>query len=415
MESIRLSPEQQELVRIARRFRADVIEPLRPHEREWLDAPEDRFPWEAVEEGSRLGLRTLAAPQEYGGGGASVHTLCHVVAELARGDMGVAVVFDQVYKVTHAIAGQATKEQADWFFPQFVKDDRFLLAAASTEASNATNKYLSRHLTDLYDYTPTFESRAERDGDEWVLNGRKVLPSLGSTASLVVVRLETEPGKGIHDGSSAFLVPSDTAGFAVEHVWDKIGQRLVDNAVISLTDVRVPDWFLLGDRGAAFAQGTTSVLRGTNAEAAATTLGTARAAYEAALAYAHDRVQGGRPIVEHQLVGDMLARMSTSLEASWSLVEKAAIAMDEGRASAAVLGSQAKAFAADAAVDVAMKAMEIFGGYGYMRDNPVQKHLRDCLSFLHSDGTQQMHRMRIHDSLIDRTATDEVGPSSGPL
>lgn len=415
MEHITVTAEQQELLETARRFRTEVIEPMRPHEREWIEDPEDRFPWDVVEAGSKLGLRTLAAPKEYGGGGASVHTLCQVVQELARGDMGIAVIFDQVYKVTHAIAGLVDQRQAEWFFPRFVEDDRYLLAAASTEAGNATNKYLSQQLTRLNGYTPKFESHAELDGDEWLINGRKVLPSLGSTAKLIVVRLGTEPGKGIHDGSSAIMVPTDTAGFGVEHVWDKLGQRLADNAIVTFDNVRVPEWFRLGARGEAFAGGTTSVLRGTNAEAAATTLGTARAAYDAALAYARERVQGGRPIIEHQLVGDMLARMSISLEAAWSLTEKAAIAMDEQRPNAAILGSQAKVFAADAAVDVCLNAMEILGGYGYMRGNPVQKYLRDCLSFLHSDGTQQMHRMRVHGYLIDAGRGSDAGPSTGPL
>lgn len=415
MEFLQLSPQEERILQTAQQFREDYIDPLVPHEREWVEDPKERFPWDVVEAGSAMGLRTLAAPKEYGGGGAGVHTLCLVVQELARSDMGVAVIFDQVYKVTHAIAGLVDERQAEWFFPQFIEDDKYLLAAASTEASHATNKYLSKQLTELDGYTPHFESMARPDGDEWLINARKVLPSLGSSAKLIVVRLNTEPGKGIHDGSSAFMVPTGSPGFGVEHVWDKLGQRLVDNAIVTFTDVRVPNWYLLGERGSAFAQGTTSVLRGTNAEAAATTIGTARAAYEAALAYAHERQQGGRPIIEHQLVGDMLADMAISLEAAWALTEKAAIAMDEGRPDAGVLGSKAKVFGADAAVTVCLKSMEIFGGYGYMRRNPVQKYLRDCLSFLHSDGTQQMHRMRVHGHLLKSGIGRELGPSMGPL
>lgn len=414
MEYLDVTPEQQGWLDRARELRHDVIEPLVPHEREWIEAAEDRFPWEAVEAGSKLGLRTLAAPREHGGGGASVLTLCMVVEELARGDMGIAVIFDQTYKVTHAIAGLADQRQSDWFFPQFMGDDRYLLAAASTESGRATDKYLSRQLTELQGYTPTFTSTAQLEDGNWVINGTKVLPSLGNVAKLIVVRLNTESGKGIHDGSSAIMVPTNTPGFKVEHVWDKISQRLADNAVVKFDDCRVPEWFLLGERGRAYERGTTSVLRGTNVEAAATTLGTARAAYEEALTYARERVQGGRPIIEHQLVGSMFAEMAMELEAAWALTEKAAIAMDEGRADAAVLGSMAKVVAAKGSVEVCLKAMEVFGGYGIMRDRPVQKYLRDSLSFLHSDGTQQMHTLRVQQHLIE--ARSELQDANlGPL
>jgi len=138
-----------------------------------------------------------------------------------------------------------------------------------------------------------------------------MMPSLGSTASLVVVMAQTAPRRAIHDGCSYFLVPSGTPGFSVGRVWDKISQRLADNAELVFTDCRVPEHALLGTRDGARSHPTTS---GGNVEAAATTLGTARTAYETALAHARDRVQGGRPIIEHQAVGMLLAEMATHLE-----------------------------------------------------------------------------------------------------
>lgn len=113
MEFLQLSPQEERILQTAQQFREDYIDPLVPHEREWVEDPKERFPWDVVEAGSAMGLRTLAAPKEYGGGGAGVHTLCLVVQELARSDMGVAVIFDQVYKVTHAIAGLVDERQAE--------------------------------------------------------------------------------------------------------------------------------------------------------------------------------------------------------------------------------------------------------------------------------------------------------------
>ncbi|MFQ5879764.1 MAG: acyl-CoA dehydrogenase family protein [Dehalococcoidia bacterium] len=393
--------EQRMLLDMVRRFRREYIDSLEPHKREWIEDAAERFPWHVVEAGSRLGLRTLATPVEYGGGGASVLTLCMVLEELAAGDMGVAIIFDQTWKFTGEIVAKATTEQKDWFFPMFVQDDRFLLASGIVEPEHGSDTSLSRYLATYEGRPVSLETTARLENGQWVISGRKMMPSLGSTAKLVLVQANTEPGRPIHEGTSTFLVPTDTPGFRVEHVWDKISQRLVDNATIVFEGCQVPEDYLLGRRG----EGRASpYIGGGNVEAGATTLGTARATYEAALEYARQRVQGARPIIEHQAIGMMLAEMATELEAARMLIWRAAVACDQDLPEVGPLRAMAKWFPAEVAVRVCLKAMEVFGGLSIMREMPVQKHLRDCLSFLHSDGTQQSRKMLIQHHLLGAPA-----------
>ena len=385
----------------ARRFREEVIDPAQPHVREWINDPAERFPWDIVEEGSRRGLRTLTVPPTYGGGGASALGLCLAVEELAAGDMGIAVIFDQVWKIVATIAELATDEQKERFFPAFVSDDRYLVAIGVAEPEHATDVHLSRRLDAVEGRRVSLDTTATYVDGEWVLTGRKMMPSLGSTAKLVVVMAQTEPERGIHDGCTYFLVPTDTPGFRVGHVWEKISQRLVDNAEIVFDGCRLPDSAMLGTRGGARSHPTTA---GGNIEAAATTLGSARAAYELAVEWSRRRVQGGRLLVEHQAIGMMLAQMATELEAARSLIYRAALAFDGGDTSTP-LQYMAKWNAAEIAVRVCTTAMEIFGGKSILQEFPVQKHLRDCLSFLHSDGTQQSRLLLIAQRFIDGGAT----------
>ena len=398
---VALSPAQASLLERARAFRREVIEPADPHVREWIVDPDARFPWDIVEEGSRRGLRTLTVPAEYGGEEVGALGLSLAVEELAAGDMGVAVIFDQVWKIVDTIARLASSVQAAAFFPGFISDHRALVSIGVAEPDHATDVHMSRRLWEVEGRPVALSTTAEPDGEGWVIRGRKMMPSLGSTASTVLVMAQTEPERGIHDGCSYFLVPTDTPGFRVGTVWEKISQRLADNAELIFDDCRVPADALIGGRGRARAHPTTA---GGNIEAAATTIGSARAAYEAAVGWARRRVQGGRPLVEHQAIGMLLAEMATDLEAARALTHKAALLFDGGDTTTP-LQYMAKWHAAEAAIRVCTKAMEVFGGKGILLDNPVQKHLRDCLSFLHSDGTQQSRLLLIAQRLIDSGET----------
>lgn len=401
MDDRGLTQDQLELVEKVRQFRTDVIDPLEPHKREWIEDPDLRFPWEVVEEGSRRGLRTLSVPREYGGADASMLDLCLTVEELAAGDMGIAVIFDQTWKIANTIGSMATQEQKEWFYPDFVSDHRFLLSIGIVEPDHATDVFMSRHLAEMDHRTVGLNTTAILEDGHWVINGAKAMPSLASTAKLVVVLAQTEPDVPIHEGGTYFLVPTDTPGFRVGRIWDKMSQRLADNAAMVFDNCRIPQSQQLGERGRARHFPMTS---GGNIEAGATTLGTARAAYEAAVAYARERIQGGRPLIEHQAIGMMLAEMAIELEAARSLIWQAASAYDRG-STRTPLQFMAKWFAVEAAVKVCMKSMEVFGGFSIMRDMPVQKYMRDCLSFLHSDGSQQSRLMLLQQRMLDPEET----------
>lgn len=391
------SMQSPDVVERARAYRREVIEPLKPHVREWIADDAERFPWEAVEIGSRLGFKTLAVESRFGGGGGSKVQQVEVIEELAAGDMGIAVIFDQCLKISAFIGGRATVEQKERFLAPFVEDHRMLLTLANNDVDHTTDWHLSRRLTEVEGRPMEMSTTAVQDGDHWVINGAKLMPSLASTASLAVVLAQTEPGLPMHQGASYFLVPMSTPGIRVSKTWQKMSQRLVDNATIVLENCRVPDANMIGGRGA---QKGNPFIAGGNITAGATTIGSARGAYERAVAYARERIQGGRPIIEHQAVGLMLGEMATRLEAARALTMRAAEAYDAGER-ATPLQQMSKWFAAETAVFVCRTAMEVLGHRGIMMDEPVQKHMRDCLSFLHSDGTQQGRLMLIQQAMID--------------
>ncbi len=385
-----LSPEVERLRAEAREF-AGRLRP-RAVEREWLPIRE-RVDWEMVEEASRRGWRTLGLPVEDGGGGAGALALCVLIEELAAGDMGFAVILDQTLKVQRIIARAARGEVRQRFLDRFLSEPRCVLAICFTEPDSGSD-YIIPHP----DFR--FTTRAERRADgSWVLNGRKRFISNGADAGFYLVFACTDPGQPAHLGSSAFLLEPGLPGFEVEQVHEKISQRTINNAALRFDGVVLEPWRLIGPEHMGYA-GAREILKESAIEAAATTLGSARSAYEMAFAHASTRVQGGRPLIEHANVQCRLAEMYAELEAARSLVWRAAWAVEHDTDYDYALGSAAKTFAADIAVKVCLSAMEIHGGLAIMyRDTSVEKCLRDCVSFLHSDGAQDSHRIRITNIL----------------
>lgn len=392
-----LSPDQRDLRATIRAFVDEQITPLNATEREWREDPYERVPWDVIEAASELGLRTLTVPEEYGGRDAGAETVCMAAEELAAGEMGVAVILDQTWKITRRIAAGATGELRERFFETFVDDPRHLLAVTATEPANGSNVWAPYEAGQL-------QTTARKEGDEWVIDGEKRYISNGADASTYVVHAQTDPDGTLLDGTSTFLVPADTDGLAVTHVWEKLSQRLINNATVEFTEMRVPEANLLGEVNRGMGN-IGRVLFESHLEAAATTLGTARAAYEHAVAHAESRQQYGRPVIEHQAVGHDLAAMAAELEAVRAFVRMAARAADtRPHEEVFELGSMAKWFAARTSVDVCRRAMETFGGGGIMLDNPAQKYFRDAVSFLHSDGTQTMHLEKVARQLRARRA-----------
>jgi alkylation response protein AidB-like acyl-CoA dehydrogenase len=382
-----------DLIELRREARAFALERLRPRaaEREWLDDPAERVDWELVEEASERGWRTLGLAED-----TSVLGLCVLIEELAFGDMGFAVLIDQTLKVQR-ILKSLSPEVGERYLPKLIADPRMVLAICFTEEDTGSNYILGRD-----DFR--FSTRAEpADGGGWVINGEKRFISNGADAGMYLVFACTDDSKPAREGTGAFLVERGTPGFEVVEVHEKISQRTINNGRMRFTDVEVGPEQVVGHPERGFA-GAREILKESAIEAGATTLGTARAAFELAVEHARTRVQGGVPLIEHANVGCRLADMYVELEAARSLIWRAAWAVEHDPEYDHSLGTAAKVEAAEVAMRVCLSAAEIHGALAIMRGaSPLEKCLRDCLSFLHSDGAQDSMRLRIVDSMKERT------------
>jgi alkylation response protein AidB-like acyl-CoA dehydrogenase len=380
-----LPAEVDALRREARRF---ALERLRPRaaELEWASDARDRVPWDLLEEASARGWRTLGLDQE-----ASVLALCVLIEELAFGDMGFAVLMDQTLKVQRILARLA--DEPERFLSRLRADPRMVLAICFTEPETGSD-----YIMGTSDFRFTTRARARPDGG-WVLNGEKRFISNGADAGMYLVFACTDDTKPAHAGTGAFLVDRGTPGLEVVEIHEKIAQRTINNAHLRFTDVALGPDRLIGDRLAGFS-GAREILKESAIEAGATTLGTARAAYEEAVRHARTRVQGGVPLIEHGNVANRLAQMYAELEAARSLIWRAAWAVEHDPDYDHRLGTAAKVVAADVAMRTCLSAAEIHGGLAIMLGrSPIEKFLRDCLSFLHSDGAQDALRLRIADTI----------------
>lgn len=373
---------QAEAAEFARRLRSTAAA------LEWEPDPRQRVPWDLVEEASAKGWRTLGLPRDWGGGGASVLALCVLVEELAAGDMGFAVLLDQTLKVQRILARLAGPGARARVQERFLPDPRGVLAVCFTEPETGSD-YVLPHPGFRFATT----ARQHPDGS-FTLSGTKRFISNGADACLLVVFACTDPDQPAESGTSAFLVEPDLPGVEVERIHEKISQRTINNATLRFHDTPLEPWRLLGPLHRGFGSAR-EILKESTIEAAATTLGTARAAYELALAHARARVQGGGPLADHANVQARLGQMHAQLEAARSLIWRAALAVEDESYDHR-LGASAKLVAADIAVAVCLSAMELHGGLAIMRDEAViGRCLRDCLSFLHSDGAQDTLALRI--------------------
>ncbi len=397
-----LTEEQLHWRGVARDFAERVIRPdvLR---RDRLPTAEERIQWDWSREASALGLRTLGVPKAFGGTGAGIVTLSVVGEELAVGDLGFAVIMDQCWKTAHLFGEAMTPEQQQRFIPPFVADPEATTAIALTEEGAGSDHQGYYDSPDI-----ALHMSAVRDGDEYVLNGTKRYISNGSMAKLYFIIARTDMSKNLSDSGAVFVVPHDTPGFRVGFFHEKSSQRLATNGTFHLENCRVPATNLLVGEGM-LAELRSKYMPGSKAEAAATVLGVGRAAYEYALDYAKKRVQGGKPIVEHQAVALMLGRMAMLIDAARLQIWKAAWLADNHHSDARVHGLLAKVNASEAAFETCKLAAEVLGGAGIMHEHPVEKYLRDAASFLHSDGTNQLCLLRASRAIASQDDTGLYG------
>ena len=399
MYNLHLTPEQREIRETVRDFVQREIRPI-ALERDRLENFDERFPWEVLDKASQMGLRTLALSEELGGTGADNLTSCIVTEELAVGDVGISATLGQTSALAHAWFDRLMNaEQRARFLPQFLADDRFHLATAGHEPD-----------TDLgwsYHRPPApgagYKTTAVRDSNgDWVINGVKNFITSAPIAKLIAVHVRTGTKKSETGGVTSLLVPHPAPGLTIrEH--DKVGRRLGSNGELVFQDCRVPGANLLGEEGKSYWAVPNTGRRMPRFQAM--NLGIGRAAYEAALEYAKLRVQGGRPIIEHQSVGLALAEIAIRLEMARNMIWQVAWASDHPQAYAdgslpdLPLQIIAKVFTSETVQQVVLDAAQIFGGMGVMRELPMQKYVRDALIFLHSESTNSVARLKIAEAL----------------
>ena len=406
-----LSEEQRMMRESCRAFVDDFVTPFirRNWQREWLMDPDARLPAEILREADRIGIRTLGVPEEFGGlqldPATEVQSFAVVAEEIARGDSGLADKLVQNWKVSVLLRNLAPRRLQETWFSRLTGDAGFLLAHCLTEPRGASDRWLPYNVPEAAMHT-----RAVLEGEHWVINGRKQFISNGYDAGLFVVYANTDPGVGMLQGTSSFLVPRDAKGLTVARCNETIGCRFMNNGELVFENLRVPREHLLAEGDALGKAGV--YFRPGKIIQAAKNLGVGMAAYERTAEYVQTYVQGGRILIKHQAVALRLADMATRLTAVRALVREAARAVDEGAADADALCNMAKVFASEEIMKVAQHAMELHGGNGAMLDFGIEKLFRDASIFLHMDATADISRFKIVKSMFPRTAGAYAGPEA---
>jgi len=367
--------EQLELVAAIRAYVRETVVPAR----ERLDAMRslDEFPWDVIEPGARLGLKTLPLRPEHGGAGADAVTLCLVAEELAAGDLGVCYFFRHFWRFGRLIDRLAPRWQ-EWVLDRIANDDRFAPASAVTESGAGSDNSLP-----FQEDGHGIATLARREGGGWVLDGRKAMITNAGLASVYFV-LARAP-----EGLTHFVVPADAPGLSTGPLYEKVGQRASPQADVILDGVRVDADQVVGEVGQGL-PAQLGVLIGPNVTNAATALGLARAAYEAALEFSLDRVQGGVPIWRHQLVAHELGSLRVRLDALRSHVDRVAAELARGDGFDPALAWGVRAYATEAAIDITRRVVSLFGGRGVMAAWPAEKLARDALTLTHGNGTNAL-------------------------
>jgi acyl-CoA dehydrogenase len=371
--SFALTEEQKELRALAREFAEKEIRPKAAEYDEHSIHPAD-----VIATAHELGLMNVHVPQEYGGLALSAFDGMLVGEELAWGCSGIATALTANGLGAAPVILAGTEEQQATWLPPLVEEP--ILCSFGLSEPDAGSDVARMKTT------------AVRRGDEYVLNGSKTFITNAGYAAWTVVFAKTDPTQG-HKGISAFIVPMDTPGVTIEEHLQKMGQRSTDTSAFALQDVVVPVENRLGEEGDGF-KIAMKTLDFTRPGTAAGAVGVAQAAYELAVEYAKQRVTFGVPIAMHQGVGFMIADMATRIEAARLLVWQSAWLHDQGQR-ATLQSSFAKLFAADTVMQVTTDAVQVFGGYGYMKEYPVEKLMRDAKLFQIYEGTSQIQRLVI--------------------
>ncbi|MER6565819.1 acyl-CoA dehydrogenase family protein [Streptomyces sp. NPDC001093] len=381
--NLELSEEQAAVRQLARDF---VAREIAPHVVAWDRAEEvDRG---IVKKLGEVGFLGLTIDERYGGSGGDHLAYCLVTEELGRGDSSVrGIVSVSLGLVAKTIAAWGDEEQKRRWLPGLTAGE-YVGCFGLTEPGTGSD---AGNLT----------ARAVRDGDDYVINGTKMFITNGTWADVVLLFARSTDAPG-HKGVSAFLVPADTPGLTRRTVHGKLGLRGQATAELVLQDVRVPASAMLGEEGKGFSVAMSALAKG-RMSVAAGCVGIAQAALDAAVRYAGEREQFGKPIARHQLVQELISDIAVDVDAARLLTWRVADLIDRGRPFA-VESSKAKLFASEAAVRAANNALQVFGGYGYIDEYPAGKLLRDARVMTLYEGTSQIQKLLIGRSLTGVSA-----------
>ena len=376
-----LLTEDHRLIRDA--VRDYVRDHVAPHAANW--DRHDTFPREALAGLAALGCYGVAVPERWGGAGLDYMSLALVIEEIAAGDGGTSTIVsvNNCPVCSILLAWGSEEQKTRWLGP--------LASGAMLGAFCLTEPQVGSDASAL-------RTTARLEGDHWVLDGVKQFITSGANGDVAIVMAVTDREAGKR-GISAFLVPTDSAGYRVAHIEKKLGQHSSDTAQIALEGCRVPAQNLIGEPGQGY-RIALSGLEGGRIGIASQSVGMARAAFEAALRYAHEREAFGSAIFNHQAVQFRLADMATGLEAARQLILHAAALKDAGKPCLKE-AAMAKLFASETAEKICSDAIQIHGGYGYVNDFPVERIYRDVRVCQISEGTSDIQRILIGRALAE--------------
>jgi alkylation response protein AidB-like acyl-CoA dehydrogenase len=379
MRSDPLTDEQREIRDLVRTLARERIAPRAAE----IDESAE-FPWDMVELMREHELFGLAFDEEHGGSGAGSLMLLVAVEEVSRAcaTTGLVLAVQELSSLALRLAG--TDEQKSRYLPRLASGE-WIAAYALTEAGSGSDSAAMR-------------TQAKRDGEEYVLNGSKRFITNAGVAGLYTVFAKTDPDGG-HAGISCFVVEADAPGFEVGRIEPKMGIKGSTTGELFFNDCRVPAGNRVGEEGEGF-KIAMRILDRSRPGIAAQALGIAQGATDYALEYAKSRETMGEPIAEHQLVAGKLADMETRCEAARGLLYKAGLMIDEDAPGLTKVSAMAKLFCSDTAMDVTTNAVQILGGYGYIKEYPVERMMRDAKITQIYEGTNEIQRLVIAREMV---------------
>jgi acyl-CoA dehydrogenase len=385
-----LTDEQKDLRELAHSFAEKEMRPVA-----WEYDKDGTWPQEVLQKAWDVGLMNTHVPEAYGGPGLDYLSGCIIEEEIGWGCSGIGTSL-MANGLAAAPVGLGGSEETKKKYLGMLTESMKLASFCLTEPDAGSD-------------VSGMKTRAVKQGDKYILNGSKCFITNGTYADWFTVYAKTDPDSG-HRGISAFVVDADSPGVSVDKKEDKMGQRASNTATISFNDVEVPAANLLAEENHGFKLAMMTLDR-TRPGVAAMAVGIARAAFEFACDYSKERVQFGVPIAMHQAIQFMIADMATKVDAGRLLTWNSAVLLDEGKRNT-LRSSEAKRFAADSAMETTTDAVQVYGGYGFIKEYPVEKLMRDAKIMQLYEGTSQIQRLVIAKEVLLPRNIDEITPEA---